>query len=193
MPRVHFGPSAEDFRYLEQTRSLAWDEFWIQGGQLAGERRCEPGVYLVNHIVIGSGARLWISADGEDTGANDEVFFMGIGKDDNFGLFEFEAKFNPRRARMTWFPNDFDLAPFIEPGRNYEIIEVERDATVEDAYETVAVDVGLLVTAQSGDQLLFYCDQDVPLNLYGVTQAAHIRTYLDNASGIVPLAKRLRA
>jgi hypothetical protein len=193
MPRVHFGPAAEDLRYLEQTRSLIWDEFWVQGGRLAEERRCEPGVYLVDHIVIGSSARLWIGADGEDTGDNDEVFFMDVSRDENFGLFEFEARFNPRRARMVSFPSDFDLSPFIEPGRNYEVVEIERDATVEGAYETVAVDAGLLVTARSGDKLLFYCDQDMPLNLYGVTQAAHISGYLDEASRIIPLTRRLRA
>jgi hypothetical protein len=169
---------------LCDTRTEPWDEFWIQGGHIRAEQRSQPGIYEVSQLVAGSASHLWILADGVDTGDKDEVFFMSPSRDREFGQEKREKLFRPRRLPIESFPPDLDLTRFEQPPRAYSLVTIHRDATVDRAYETVSVDAGLLVTGARGERLLFYCDQNVPLDVYVTMNDMHIREYIAAAASV---------
>ena len=185
-----FGPSPADLTFLASTSVLPWDRIWIQGGTITERHSPAPLVYRVSQVTFGREALLWISADAADV--NDgppyhEVFFMGIKRDEQCGEPSFEERWRPRREDLTSAPADLDFAPFEPPGRSYAIVTRNIAIGTDVELETVAVDEGLLVTAASGERLLFFCDRDVPLDMFVTMDPLHIAEYLRADSQLMPI------
>ena len=188
--KEHFGPDDQGLAYLSKTAAMPWDEFWVPGGSLRPRAEIEPGLFEISQVVIGREARLWISAEGVDTGINDEVFFLTFMRDERFGEELYEVKWRPRRARLTKFPATLPLERFASGTRQYELVSIWRDATVKGAYETVEVDAGLIVTNTAGDRLLFTADQNTPLDMHVTMRDSHIDAYLRGAVDTRPIVAR---
>jgi hypothetical protein len=141
-------------------------------------------------VTFGREALLWISADAADVNEGppyDEVFFMGIKRDEQCGEPSVEERWRPRREDLTSAPADLDFAPFEPPGRSYAIVTRHIAIGTDVELETVAVDEGLLVTAASGERLLFFCDRDVPLDMFATMDPLHIAEYLREDSRLTPI------
>lgn len=175
--------------YLASMALLPWDEFWIAGGSVPVNAEVSPGLFQISQIVAGAHSRLWINADSDDTGYRDEVFFMGVKYDERFGEREYEVRWRPRRARMKAFPPSLPLDEFGTSPRQYELVSMRRDVVGASDRYTVTLDSGLLVTNDAGARLLFFADQDTPLDMFVTMSASHIDDYLRRADSARRVAR----
>jgi hypothetical protein len=166
--------------FLAKTATLPWDRIWVQGGAITARRSPSAGVYEVSQLTLGSTAPLWISAEAADVkgfGLFGEVFFMAVGPDKHLDDPEHEKQWRPLRSELASLPPDLLLAQFREPPRTYQLITLSMPA----GSGSVLVDNGLLVTNPMGARLLFYCDDQTPLDMFITTNAAAIEGYLSGA------------
>jgi hypothetical protein len=185
-----FGPSLAVLTFLASTSVLPWDRIWLQGGAITDRRSPAPKVYEASQMTLGREALLWISADAADVHDGPpyhEVFFIDIKRDQQCGEPNVEVRWRPRRADLTSAPMDLDFAPFEPPGRSYALVTRHIAVGTEAEPETVAVDEGLLVTATSGEQLLFFCDRGTPLDMFVTMDPLHIAEYTKDASQLTPV------
>jgi hypothetical protein len=90
------------------------------------------------------------------------------------------------KCRLT-APPDLDLAPFRAAGRAYALL-IEHVAVEErNGPANLSVARGLLVTAASGERLLFWVDHEVPLDMFVTARAAVIEQHVAQAAALTPV------
>jgi hypothetical protein len=163
----------------------------VAGGAITGRRSPAPGVYEVSQLSLGSEQPLWVSADSYDVDAQapaDEIFHIAVGHDAERGREEYERRWRPRRAELRSAPSDLDLGPFRAAGRAYALL-IEHVAVAErNGPANLSVARGLLVTAASGERLLFWADHEVPLDMFVTAHAAVIEQHIAQAAALTPVA-----
>ena len=195
MPDHRFGPSQDELNYLSRTADDTWSSVWIQGRRPWRAGKGREGFYNLYQTTFVGERRLRISRQEVLPPYGHHYYWVSciaVDEDPDFGKLEYEKRYRSRRQALEEFPADLDMTPFLLPGRGYEILSSYDDALIDGAYETSVIDIALLITAKTGERMLFTLDEEDPKVVLVTQDSVQIEAAITRAQFVRSSFERVR-